>query len=132
MNVGNSSVDTELKFDLFWEFLKAFPPSEPNPNTGMHYEIINRNNVEMLKIRRKKNIFVDEYTTKYTARNRFYALVSGYYPNGNKATPENIRNMSVFVSVYKQFNKHINSKPINSIQDIFKIALVANKFVKLN
>lgn len=132
MNVVNDNADAELKFELFWEFLKAFPPSEPNPKTGMHYEIVNRNNAEMLKIRRKKNVFVDEYTTKYTARVRFYALVTGYYPDGNKATSENIRNMSVFVSVYNQFNKHIKSKTINSIQDVFKITLLTNKIVKIN
>lgn len=134
MNVANNSNsnDTEIKFELFWELIKAFPPTEPHPKTGMHYEIVTRNNAEMLKVRRKKYIFVDEYSTKHTVRERFYALVTGYYPNGTKATQDNIRSMSVFVSVFKQFNNYINSKTINSIHDVFKVSLLTNKIANIS
>ena len=42
------------KFEIWWEMLKTFPPVPIDKCKGLTFEIVNRNDKEMLKVRRKK------------------------------------------------------------------------------
>lgn len=133
MNTNNmfdvSTIDQE--FDTFWETLKSNFTIPANPRTGQSAKVKIVNGVEKLIINRKKSgVFVDEKHNKGRARDRFFVVKTGYYPNGVKATATNKKSMTVFKSLYKQYNKHFNT-PIFTPADMFEMKKTLTTIKKL-
>jgi hypothetical protein len=128
--INNSSLDvkkTDFDFEFFWEAVKMYPNMEPDDVTQMTCSIVVKNNKEMFRVNRRKNGFKDECSHKSTVRERFFVVKTGYYSDGTKATESDIKSMSVFVSIYKQFIKYLN-QPVFSRLDMLSIKKISNKF----
>lgn len=139
-NMNNNMFDVEkidTEFEIFWETLKSNFTIPANPKTGQSAKVKIVNGVEKLVVNRKKGgtHMIDENHNKYFVRERFFVVKTGYYPNGRKATATNKKSMTVFKSVYTQYNKYFNT-PIFSPADMYAIKktltdikkLVANNF----
>ena len=63
---------------------------------------------------------IDENNNKSVTRERFFVVRTGYYPNGVKATATNHKSMTVFKSVYKQYEMYFNT-PIFTPADMFEV-----------
>lgn len=114
---------TDVDFNTWWDMLKLNDVGVL-PETFLSYQIVNRHNSEMLNVNRKiGGLYKDTFYSKDAVRRNFYALKTGFYPDGVKATSKNIKSMSVFKSVYKHFNKYIyTNQVINlSVKNIYKI-----------
>ena len=80
-------------------------------------------------------LMIDENNNKSVIRKRFFVIKTGYYPNGVKANATNKKSMSVFKSVYKQYEMYFNT-PIFTPADMFEVKktlitikkLVANSY----
>jgi hypothetical protein len=103
------------------------------PTTNTTYEVVHRNGDEMLRVNRRINgAFKDTFYSKNAVKRNFYALKTGYYPDGVKATDKNIKSISVFKSVYKHFNNFIYTNHIInlSVKSVYKI--IFEKNAKIN
>jgi len=99
------------------------------PTSNTTYEVVNRNDEEMLRVNRRINgTYKDTFYSKNAVKRNFYALKTGYYPDGVKATDKNIKS----VSVYKHFNNFIyTNHVINlSVKSVYKI--IFDKNVKMS
>ena len=124
MNTNNMfDVETiDQEFDIFWETLKSNFTIPANPKTGQSAKVKIVNGVEMLVVNRKKGEthMIDENNNKSVIRKRFFVIKTGYYPNGVKATATNHKSMTVFKSVYKQYEMYFNT-PIFTPADMFEV-----------
>jgi predicted Rdx family selenoprotein len=123
MNTNNMfDVETiDQEFDIFWETLKSNFTIPANPKTGQSAKVKIVNGVEKLIINRKKSgVFIDEKHNKSVIRERFFVVKTGYYPNGVKATETNKKSMTVFKSVYKQYEMYFNT-PVFTPADMFEM-----------
>jgi len=136
----NNMVDVDMidqEFNIFWETLKSNFTIPANPKTGQSAKVKIVNGVEMLVVNRKKGEthMIDENNNKSVIRKRFFVIKTGYYPNGVKANATNKKSMSVFKSVYKQYEMYFNT-PIFTPADMFEVKktlitikkLVANSY----
>jgi hypothetical protein len=111
----------DQEFDIFWETLKSNFTIPANPKTGQSAKVKIVNGVEKLIINRKKSgVFIDEKHNKSVIRERFFVVKTGYYPNGVKATETNKKSMTVFKSVYKQYEMYFNT-PVFTPADMFEM-----------
>jgi hypothetical protein len=118
----------DFNFNTWWDML-SLNKALLIPSTNTTYEVINRNGDEMLRVNRGINgTFKDTFYTKNGVKRNFYALKTGYYPDGIKATDKNIKSISVFKSVYKHFNNFIyTNHVINlSVKRVYKIIFDKN------
>ena len=138
MNTNNMfDVETiDQEFDIFWETHKSNFTIPANPKTGQTAKVKIVNGVEKLIVNRKKSgVFIDEKHNKSVIRERFFVVKTGYYPNGVKATETNKKSMTVFKSVYKQYEMYFNT-PVFTPADMFEVKktlitikkLVANSY----
>lgn len=122
----------DREFDTFWETFKSDFNIPANPKTGQSAKVKIVNGVEKFVINRKKGgiCMVDENHNKNVIRERFFVVKTGYYPNGVKATATNKKSMSVFKSVYKQYNMYFNT-PIFTPADMLEMKMTLTKIKKL-
>ncbi len=133
MNTNNMfDVETiDREFDIFWETLKSNFTIPANPKTGQSAKVKIVNGVEKLIINRKKSgVFIDEKHNKSVIRERFFVVKTGYYPNGVKATETNKKSMTVFKSVYKQYEMYFNT-PVFTPADMFEMKKTLTTIKKL-
>lgn len=135
MNINSNMFDVETidqEFDIFWETLKSNFTIPANPKTGQTARVKIVNGVEKLVVNRKKGgtHMIDENHNKSVTRERFFVVRTGYYPNGVKATVTNKRSMTVFKSVYKQYEKYFNT-PIFTPADMFELKKTLSTIKKL-
>jgi predicted Rdx family selenoprotein len=133
MNTNNMfDVETiDQEFDVFWETLKSNFTIPANPKTGQSAKVKIVNGVEKLIINRKKSgVFIDEKHNKSVIRERFFVVKTGYYPNGVKATETNKKSMTVFKSVYKQYEMYFNT-PVFTPADMFEMKKTLTTIKKL-
>jgi hypothetical protein len=133
MNTNNMfDVETiDREFDVFWETLKSNFTIPANPKTGQSAKVKIVNGVEKLIINRKKSgVFIDEKHNKSVIRERFFVVKTGYYPNGVKATETNKKSMTVFKSVYKQYEMYFNT-PVFTPADMFEMKKTLTTIKKL-
>jgi predicted Rdx family selenoprotein len=133
MNTNNMfDVETiDQEFDIFWETLKSNFTIPANPKTGQSAKVKIVNGVEKLIINRKKSgVFIDEKHNKSVIRERFFVVKTGYYPNGVKATETNKKSMTVFKSVYKQYEMYFNT-PVFTPADMFEMKKTLTTIKKL-
>ena len=133
MNTNNMfDVETiDQEFDVFWETLKSNFTIPANPKTGQSAKVKIVNGVEKLIINRKKSgVFIDEKHNKSVIRERFFVVKTGYYPNGVKATETNKKSMTVFKSVYKQYEMYFNT-PVYTPADMFEMKKTLTTIKKL-
>ena len=133
MNTNNMfDVETiDQEFDIFWETLKSNFTIPANPKTGQTAKVKIVNGVEKLIINRKKSgVFIDEKHNKSVIRERFFVVKTGYYPNGVKATETNKKSMTVFKSVYKQYEMYFNT-PVFTPADMFEMKKTLTTIKKL-
>ena len=122
----------DFNFNTWWDML-SLNKALLIPSTNTTYEVVNRNGDEMLRVNRGINgTFKDTFYSKNGVKRNFYALKTGYYPDGIKATDKNIKSISVFKSVYKHFNNFIyTNHVINlSVKGVYKI--IFDKNVKIS
>ena len=118
----------DFNFNTWWDML-SLNKALLIPSTNTTYEVVNRNGDEMLRVNRGINgTFKDTFYSKNGVKRNFYALKTGYYPDGIKATDKNIKSISVFKSVYKHFNNFIyTNQVINlSVKSVYKIIFDKN------
>ena len=118
----------DFNFNTWWDML-SLNKALLIPSTNTTYEVVNRNGDEMLRVNRGINgTFKDTFYSKNGVKRNFYALKTGYYPDGIKATDKNIKSISVFKSVYKHFNNFIyTNHVINlSVKSVYKIIFDKN------
>ena len=121
----------DQEFDVFWETLKSNFTIPANPKTGQSAKVKIVNGVEKLIINRKKSgVFIDEKHNKSVIRERFFVVKTGYYPNGVKATETNKKSMTVFKSVYKQYEMYFNT-PVFTPADMFEMKKTLTTIKKL-
>jgi hypothetical protein len=121
----------DQEFDIFWETLKSNFTIPANPKTGQSAKVKIVNGVEKLIINRKKSgVFIDEKHNKSVIRERFFVVKTGYYPNGVKATETNKKSMTVFKSVYKQYEMYFNT-PVFTPADMFEMKKTLTTIKKL-
>jgi predicted Rdx family selenoprotein len=133
MNTNNMfDVETiDQEFDVFWETLKSNFTIPANPKTGQSAKVKIVNGVEKLIINRKKSgVFIDEKHNKSVIRERFFVVKTEYYPNGVKATETNKKSMTVFKSVYKQYEMYFNT-PVFTPADMFEMKKTLTTIKKL-
>jgi len=133
MNANNMfDVETiDQEFDIFWETHKSNFTIPANPKTGQTAKVKIVNGVEKLIINRKKSgVFIDEKHNKSVIRERFFVVKTGYYPNGVKATETNKKSMTVFKSVYKQYEMYFNT-PVFTPADMFEMKKTLTTIKKL-
>jgi hypothetical protein len=133
MNTNNMfDVETiDQEFDIFWETLKSNFTIPANPKTGQSAKVKIVNGVEKLIVNRKKSgVFIDEKHNKSVIRERFFVVKTGYYPNGVKATETNKKSMTVFKSVYKQYEMYFNT-PVFTPADMFEMKKTLTTIKKL-
>jgi len=133
MNTNNMfDVETiDQEFDIFWETLKSNFTIPANPKTGQTVKVKIVNGVEKLIVNRKKSgVFIDEKHNKSVTRERFFVVKTGYYPNGVKATETNKKSMTVFKSVYKQYEMYFNT-PVFTPADMFEMKKTLTTIKKL-
>ena len=121
----------DFNFNTCWDML-SLNKALLIPSTNTTYEVVNRNGDEMLRVNRGINgTFKDTFYSKNGVKRNFYALKTGYYPDGIKATDKNIKSISVFKSVYKHFNNFIyTNQVINlSVKSVYKIIFDKNVFL---
>ena len=121
----------DFNFNTWWDML-SLNKALLIPSTNTTYEVVNRNGDEMLRVNRGINgTFKDTFYSKNIVKRNFYALKTGYYPDGVKATDKNIKCISIFKSVYKHFNNFIyTNQVINlSVKSVYKI--IFDKNVKI-
>lgn len=121
----------DLEFEIFWEVAKTKFPILMNTKTVQTAKVKTVNGVEVFVVNRKKGgVFVDENNHKPVVRERFFVMKTGYYPNKVKATAKNLYSMTVFKSVYKQYEKYLNT-PLFSLTDIYMMKKTLNDIKKL-
>jgi hypothetical protein len=121
----------DQEFDIFWETLKSNFTIPANPKTGQTVKVKIVNGVEKLIVNRKKSgVFIDEKHNKSVTRERFFVVKTGYYPNGVKATETNKKSMTVFKSVYKQYEMYFNT-PVFTPADMFEMKKTLTTIKKL-
>ena len=121
----------DFNFNTWWDML-SLNKALLITYTNTTYEVVNRNGDEMLRVNRKINgAFKDTFYSKNIVKRNFYALKTGYYPDGVKATDKNIKCISIFKSVYKHFNNFIyTNQVINlSVKSVYKIIFDKNVFL---
>lgn len=129
-NIIMNKCQLNQKFEIWWEMLKNFPPDPIDNCKGLTFEIVDRNNKEMLKVRRKKTVFVDEFSTKEAVKKRYSTLITGYLENGKKATVKDLNNISVFRTVYNQYKDHMKNTQTGSLSDTLIISMITHKVLK--
>jgi len=134
MNTNNMfDVETiDQEFEIFWETLKSDFTIPANPKTGQSAKVKIVNGVEKLVVNRKKGgtHMIDENHNKSVTRDRFFVVKTGYYPNGVKATATNKKSMTVFKSVYKQYERYFNT-PIFTPAYLFEMKKTLTTIKKL-
>jgi hypothetical protein len=75
-------------------------------------------------------VFIDEKHNKSVIRERFFVVKTEYYPNGVKATETNKKSMTVFKSVYKQYEMYFNT-PVFTPADMFEMKKTLTTIKKL-
>ena len=121
----------DANFNTWWDMLSLNEVGLIR-TSNTTYEVVNRNGDEMLRVNRKINgAFKDTFYSKNIVKRNFYALKTGYYPDGVKATDKNIKCISIFKSVYKHFNNFIyTNQVINlSVKSVYKIIFDKNTFL---
>ncbi len=128
-----NKTNLDIQFDTWWDMIKLNGTSVV-PTTNISYEVAyNKKSEEVLRINRRVNgIFTDKPCSKTAARRNFYALKSGYYPDGTKVTDKNIKSMSVFRSIYKHFNNFIYTNQIINLSSKRVFEVLAEKNAEIS